>query len=369
MIAEFRTCSVMWTTGRHGAAEDGLRDGAADVVGKYGIAVGAVACRSMTRTSRIALLRGLSPLYSAEPRRSGGERGGTGMARVVAVHGIGKQTLGEDTLRQQWLPALNDGFTRADRAERLSESDVAVAFYGDLFRPDGEFLAVGDPPYTAADVAEGFEQDLLLAWWKAAATSDPAVVPPNADDTLVATPRSVQAALRALSGSRFFAGVALRAMVFDLKQVHHYLTDPDLRAKALARVVVAHSLGSIIAYEALCARPDHQARALVTIGSPLGIENLILHRLQPAPLTFGGQAQGVWPGNDQLGWTNLADQGDVVALVKDLRAAFGDRVACAVVHNGAHAHDASAYLTDKLCGQASPTVSHDPSGRRPSRGG
>ncbi|MFG2440734.1 hypothetical protein [Streptomyces sp. NPDC048508] len=213
------------------------------------------------------------------------------MARVVAVHGIGKQTLGEDTLRQQWLPALNDGLTRAERTERLSESEIAVAFYGDLFRPDGEFLAAGDPPYTAADVATGFEQDLLLAWWKAAAESDPAVVPPEADDTLVATPRSVQAALRALSGSRFFAGLALRAMVFDLKQVHHYLTDPDLRAKALARaadqigddtrVVVAHSLGSVIAYEAVCARPGHHVRALVTLGSPLGIENLILHRSSP----------------------------------------------------------------------------------------
>ncbi|MEU9546215.1 hypothetical protein [Streptomyces mirabilis] len=283
------------------------------------------------------------------------------MARVVAVHGIGKQTLGEETLCRQWLPALNDGLTRADGGVRLSASDVSVAFYGDLFRPDGEFLAAGDPPYTAADVEEGFEQDLLLAWWTAAAESDPAVVPPGAD-TLVSTPRSVQAALRALSGSRFFAGLALRAMVFDLKQVHRYLTDPDLRAKALARVVdqigedtrvvVAHSLGSVIAYEALCARPGHQVRALVTIGSPLAIPNLILHRLQPAPLMLGGQPQGVWPGTAQLAWTNLADHGDVVALVKDLRPVFGDRVRCAVVHNGVHAHDAAGYLTDKLCGQA-----------------
>lgn len=42
--------------------------------------------------------------------------------------------------------------------------------------------------------------------------------------------------MRALSGSRFFADVALRAMVFDLKQVHAYLTNPILRAQALARV-------------------------------------------------------------------------------------------------------------------------------------
>ncbi|MFC8664055.1 hypothetical protein, partial [Streptomyces sp. NPDC057199] len=177
------------------------------------------------------------------------------MARVVAVHGIGKQTLGEESLRRLWLPALNDGLTRAEAPSSLTEPDVAVAFYGDLFRPAGEFLAVGDPPYTAADVEEGLEQELLLAWWQSAADSDPAVVPPDAEDTLVSTPRSVQAALRALSGSRFFAGVALRAMVFDLKQVSRYLTDPGLRAQALARVtdqigedarvVVAHSLGSV----------------------------------------------------------------------------------------------------------------------------
>ncbi|MEH0415983.1 hypothetical protein [Streptomyces sp. B21-083] len=285
------------------------------------------------------------------------------MARVVAVHGIGQQARGEQSLLRLWLPALNDGLTRAEAPGLLRETEVAVAvaFYGDVFRPEGQFLAVGDPPYTAADVEEGFEQELLLAWWQAAADSDPAVVPPDAD-TLVATPRSVQAALRALSGSRFFAGLALRAMVSDLKQVSRYLTDPGLRAKALARVtdqigedtrvVVAHSLGSVVAYEALCARPGHQVRALVTIGSPLGIANLILHRLQPPPLTLGDRPRGVWPGGERLVWTNLADGGDVVALVKDLRPVFGERVRCAVVHNGATAHDASAYLTDRLCGQA-----------------
>ncbi|MEH0416060.1 hypothetical protein [Streptomyces sp. B21-083] len=283
------------------------------------------------------------------------------MARVVAVHGIGKQTLGEGTLRKEWLPALNDGLARAGSADGLAEPDVAMAFYGDLFRPQGEFLAVGDSPYTAADVAEGFEQELLLAWWSAAAASDPAVVPPGAD-TLVSMPRSVQAALRALSGSRFFAGIALRAMVFDLKQVHGYLTDTDLRAQVLARVadqiredtrvVVAHSLGSVVAYEALCARPGHRVRALVTIGSPLGIPNLILQRLQPPPVTLDGPPHAVWPGNADLVWTNLADDGDIVALVKDLRPAFGEEVRCAIVHNEARAHDATAYLTDTLCGQA-----------------
>lgn len=283
------------------------------------------------------------------------------MARVVGVHGIGKQGLGEESLLKDWRPAVLDGLRRAGAGGVVTGADVGMAFYGDLFRPAGEFLAVGDPPYRAADVEEGFEQELLLEWWRAAAETDPGVVVPGRD-TLVATARSVQAGLRALSGSKFFAGIALRAMVFDLKQVHRYLLDPHLRAQARnritaaigedTRVIVAHSLGSVVAYEALCARPGHGVRALVTVGSPLGIGNLVFDRLEPAPVALGGKPLGVWPGGPDLVWTNLADNGDVVALVKDLRPVFGDRVRSAVVHNGSHAHDATMYLTDALCGQA-----------------
>ncbi len=131
--------------------------------------------------------------------------------------------------------------------------------------------------------------------------AEPQVVAPGAD-TLARTPGSVQAALRALSHSKFFGGLALRTLVFDLKQVRRYLTDPELRAAARAlvthligpetQVVVGHSLGSVVAYEALHALGAsdtsegskdgraHRVRALVTLGSPLGIRNLIFDRLQ-----------------------------------------------------------------------------------------
>lgn len=279
------------------------------------------------------------------------------MARIVCVHGIGKQGLGEQSLLKDWSPALSDGVTRARHGHDLDEADVAMAFYGDLFRPPGETLAVGDPRYSAADVDTDFERDLLLAWWQEAASVDHGVAAPDAD-TLVRVPGSVQAGLRQLSRSKFFAGIALRAMVSDLKQVRRYLHDIDLRAAAQdrvravigpdTRVVVAHSLGSVVAYETLCSLPDHQVRALVTIGSPLGIRNLVFEQLRPAPVN----RRGAWPGTSAVTWTNIADAGDVVALEKDLTSRFGDRVANAVVHNGAHAHDATAYLTDKLTGAA-----------------
>ncbi|MFC8515576.1 hypothetical protein [Streptomyces sp. NPDC057257] len=278
------------------------------------------------------------------------------MARIVGVHGVGKQRLGSNTLSKDWEPALADGLERAG-GPKIAPGDLRMAFYGDLFRPPGHDLSLspGDPFLTADDVDEGFEADLLMEWWSACARTDPAVPPPGADDTLARSPRAVQTALRVLQHSRFFAEISLRALVFDLKQVRRYLTDPELRAEARnrvaaaigpdTRVVVAHSLGSVVAYEALCAsRSDHQVRALVTLGSPLGMR-MVFDRLLPEP--------GAWPGPvPEPRWTNIVDEGDVVAAVRDLTLLFGTGVAGKVVHNGSHAHDATLYLTAKETGRA-----------------
>ncbi|WP_228004777.1 hypothetical protein [Amycolatopsis sp. YIM 10] len=269
---------------------------------------------------------------------------------------MGKQLSGEQSLLADWLPALRDGLTRAEHPG-IPPSTVEMAFYGDFFRPAGTSLAVGDPLYGANDVRPGWESELLLAWWRAASAVDERVAPPTGD-TLARMPGSAQAALRQLSRSPFFAGVALRALVFDLKQVRRYLQEPELRRAVQARVrssitaetrvVVAHSLGSVVAYEALAALPGHGVRALVTLGSPLGISNLVFERLEPAPR----DGRGAWPGADDMVWTNLADRGDVVALEKDLRPRFGAEVVNALVCNGSHAHDAKPYLTDRLTGAA-----------------
>jgi pimeloyl-ACP methyl ester carboxylesterase len=115
--------------------------------------------------------------------------------------------------------------------------------------------------------------------------------------------------------------------------------------------MVGHSLGSVVAYEALCAHPEWPVRALVTLGSPLGIRNLIFDRLVPAPAEGPGGPRGGWPGAVRS-WVNVADAGDVVALVKDLRPLFGEQLACYLVCNGSHAHDVRPYLTAAETGAA-----------------
>jgi hypothetical protein len=282
------------------------------------------------------------------------------MARVVGVHGVGQQLKGEDSLAAEWAPALRDGMRRAGctESELPGTEDVRCVYYGDVFRLSGRSLAVGDPWLTAAD-ATYFDQELLAAWWRGAAEVDPRVIHPDAR-TLARMPGGVQAALRALSRLPFFGGLADRAMLFDLQQVRRYMTDPEVRPVALdrvaaaiggdTRVVVGHSLGSVVAYEALCAHPEWPVRALVTLGSPLGIRRLIFDRLVPAP-EASGAVRGAWPGPIRS-WVNVADAGDVVALVKDLRPLFGEQVASCLVHNGSHAHDVRPYLTAAETGAA-----------------
>jgi hypothetical protein len=60
---------------------------------------------------------------------------------------------------------------------------------------------------------------------------------------------------------------------------------------------------------------------------------------------------GAWPqGIDR--WFNIADQGDVVALVKQLGSCFGPRIRDHLIDNGAKAHDVVRYLTSKELGDA-----------------
>jgi hypothetical protein len=205
------------------------------------------------------------------------------MPLVVGVHGIGQQFKGPNVLRSEWLPPLRDGLALAN-AELPRDTDLVCAFYGDLFRPPG-MKAVGLPQLDADDIDDGLEQDLLNALWREAARVEPGHVPtPDPEvPTKGRTPGFVQRALDALSHSMFLAGVVERAFIFDLKQVSGYLGDPEIRQAARARiaavigedtrVIVAHSLGTVVAYECLCAHPEWPVRTLVTLGSPLGIRN------------------------------------------------------------------------------------------------
>lgn len=284
------------------------------------------------------------------------------MALVVGIHGIAQQYRGGPELTRVWFDALRGGLEVAGyraTADGLAETDVRVAFFGDLFRPRGA-KAGGEPPYTPADVKPGPERDLLESWYEVEVAKDPSLGPPPGAKG--AGKVAAQTMLERLLRSRTFAGMAQRVFIGNLKQVTAFLATPSVKELVLrrvadevtpdTRVLVGHSLGSVVAYEFLARFAPPQVELLLTAGSPLGIPNLIFDRLTPAPA--GGV--GAWPGL-VASWVNVADANDVVALRKQLASLFpapggGTGVLDHVVNNGDKPHEISSYLNAQQSGEA-----------------
>jgi hypothetical protein len=221
-------------------------------------------------------------------------------------------------------------------------------------------MAAHEPPFSATDIQHGEERDLLTTFYHAAVEQDPSLdVPEGAMGPGRAT---AQIMLAGLARRPTFARVAQRAFIGNLRQVTAFLSDPTVKHDVLARVrelvsddtavVIGHSLGSVVAYEYLCHDRPSSVQLLVTLGSPLGIPNVIFDKLTPAP----AQGLGDWPGGIPT-WMNIADPDDLVALRKDLAPLFsgvspGQAVIDRLVDNGDEPHAVDRYLNTSEIGSA-----------------
>ena len=242
------------------------------------------------------------------------------MALVVMVHGAGNALWGPASIHAKWYPAVLDGLSW--HGHHLEPSDVRVAFYGDLFRSDPE--RGYDPPVDPA--AAVTELSTLVQG-----------IDPNVDlDELVKT---------------------LHEQHFDalFAQAAAYFGDPALHAAAQARieeavgpdtrVVVAHSLGTVVAYQTLCRHPEWGVTDLITMGSPLGA-GLIRKELEPG----AGEGRAPWPGSVER-WTNIRGSADL-ACAETLAPHFDGPVVDRDVDNGHRVHDPEPYLNNPTTGGA-----------------
>ena len=290
-----------------------------------------------------------------------------GMAVIVGVHGIAQQYKSGYQLESVWFDTLRGGLAAAGHratADGLAKVDLRVAFFGDLFRPEGA-MAGGEPPYAAADVKPGLEEALLEAWYEAAVEQDPSLGSPAG--AMGPGKVAVQVMAERLLRSRTFARVAERWFIGNLKQVTAFLAKPDAskpdvkelvlgrvaaEVRPDTRVLIGHSLGSVVVYEYLARYQPPQIELLVTLGSPLGIPHLVFDKLTPAP----ADGLGAWPGQVP-GWVNIADADDVVALCKRLKPLFpapagGTGVEDHPVDNGDEPHAIDRYLNAAPTGAA-----------------
>ena len=240
------------------------------------------------------------------------------MARVVLVHGAFNELWGPHELKARWLPALRDGLWH--HGADLDASDVEVCFYGDLFRRH---------PGT------------------------------DADHQLEESRAGIAEALNHVTGGDALAalGQAANEAAFDrmVDMVTIMTTEPDLRDRLRTRiesvvgddtrVLVAHSLGSVLSYTALANHPGWAVRTFVTLGSPLGAP-MAFDTLEPAPV----EGRGAWPGSVER-WVNVRALNDKAAAVS-LVEKFGPRVEEHLIDNGHRPHAPEPYLNAAVTGAA-----------------
>lgn len=245
------------------------------------------------------------------------------MPRIIGVHGAFHQLWGPHELANRWVPAIRDGLWHVNAA--LDPSDVEIAFYGDLFR---------------ANTTDGRRSDEELLE--------------------VAEDAGLTEVIEGLAGpdglEMLAAAVGKQSLRQLINQLGGYFADAELRAEVRRRlevlvsgeteVIIAHSMGTVVAYEVLCAHPEWSVDTLITIGSPLGGE-FVFNHLEPQPV----EGVGRWPGAIQR-WVNIAAVGDEACEEPHLAHRFGDAVIDLAVDNGHRAHDAEPYLNAPTTGRA-----------------
>ncbi|WP_404868389.1 serine peptidase [Kitasatospora griseola] len=253
----------------------------------------------------------------------------TSPLRVVAVHGIYNSFgTGIPDARKEELRALKAAAWARDLAAALAISperlDIDFAYYADRLRPgpaaqgeqDGDFL---DDPL-AQEILDVWARELGLPEEVA---QGHAAVPLRGFASWMA---------RRFDLAEGPLGVFIRLLCGE---VAAYLRSADAPERIAAReevaariarhrprVVVAHSLGSVVAYEALHAHPELRPELFLTLGSPLALPRVVFERLVPAPRPADSpQLRGVGlPGGTR--WVNIADPGDPVAVPPKLDRFF-----------------------------------------------
>ncbi|MGR6974919.1 alpha/beta hydrolase [Streptomyces cynarae] len=296
--------------------------------------------------------------------------------RLVFVHGIGgpRQPAAE---LDAWLGALGEGAGLAGHSRHTHDlregraADCRFAYFGDLFGlgrgqsagaslDETEAIAVRELLLEAVDErlvapAEGEEVRVLRH-------ARDQLTPQGTSQGLGSVARQVLGAcntLLALPGLRKIGGwTGAGLMMGQLRQVARYLgrAEPDDAGKTLdARIrsrvrqhldptgptiVVAHSLGTVVAVEALQSY-EGPVPLLVTLGSPMGLRAVVRDRMRPQPLQVPETVDA---------WLNFWDRDDLIAGLPRLEKAVRPNGRSVlpktrrVDSDGAWVHPATKYL-------------------------
>lgn len=274
------------------------------------------------------------------------------MVRLVLTHGRSQEFGVPQTMLEAWEQALRYGLSRAD-APFAADIPISLAFYGDHWRPDAAEATTRGGPATPSARQSALAADLAAA-------------APRGRGRGAVTTRAGWDSLNSLVvwlDERIRIGEV--AVGWFMQDVEQYFSDEDLRGKAIQRIVeavneagdevilIGHSLGTVVAYDALRRHPELTVRGYVSLGSPLGLPT-VRRSLEET----GGVLR--FP-NDLDRWVNIYDKRDFVTGNQPLAALYpaadGRQVEDALstgkkpgILDINAAHDGIVYLSAKILG-------------------
>jgi hypothetical protein len=222
------------------------------------------------------------------------------LVHLVLTHGRAQEFGIPQTMLEAWEPALRYGLQRAE-APFFADIPISLAYYGDYWRPDAE-----DVP------TRGGEEEVAPSELQSALAAEIAAAAPGGAATTRAGWDSLNSLIVWLDERVSIGDVAVGMFMQD---VESYFNDAALRDKAIQRIVDAvnetsdevillgHSLGTVVAYDALRRHPDLPVRAYVSLGSPLGLPMVRRSLEAGGPLRFP---------DDLDSWVNVYDKRDFV---------------------------------------------------------
>ena len=247
--------------------------------------------------------------------------------QLVFVHGRAQQHKDASALKAEWLDALHDGLAKNGLRLPIAESDIRFPYYGDTLYDfvDGKSADDAAAVIVRGEAGDAEEEEFTRAVMREiqarSGIEDAQLAAIAGQDVVEKGPLNwdwFQAFLGAVD--RYVPYGSGSSIALFTHDVYQYLKNSNIRdtidtgvsaamTRDVATVVVAHSLGTVVAYN-LLRQKGHlcgwNCVLLVTLGSPLAITEI--------RKTVKGLAAPVRCPGCVKRWFNAMDDRDVVAL-------------------------------------------------------
>lgn len=241
---------------------------------------------------RLIAIAGLAALVAAAPEN------GRGRPIILLVHGRGMLDSDTADTRKLWLNALNSAAKTITPDSLAAEQDVRVVWYADVLDPRSN--AGCDYAQKDLRARRDATEDPDLKSFLSAAGSFLGLLTSLVDDGLASTQ------LRALAGDASFLSDARKRCASEDRLASAI---EQARSEGRPIIVVAHSLGSLVAYDYLSARTDTGVvQRLVTLGSMVG--SPVVRRL----LIGGDSTENLTRPTSVGEWVNIRNEQDPFAV-------------------------------------------------------